>query len=268
MPKTAMKALIFDLDDTLVVEKASAQAAFLQTCELAATRYGTDAAALCACVRETCRSLWHRSPARAYAVQIGISSWEALWARFEGEDENLAILRAWAPGYRNSSWHEALRTHGVDDIEFAADLAAAFAVNRRRLHVEYDDTRRTLEHFRRSCRLGLLTNGAPDLQREKIAAADIARYFDAIVVSGDVGFGKPDPRIFRVMLSGLQVAPEETLMIGDTLISDIQGAQAVGMKAAWVNRAGHTRSDDIIPDLEVSSLDELRQALVAEDRRY
>ena len=77
-----MKALIFDLDDTLVVEEASAEAAFLETCELAKVRYGINPQDLHATLRQTCRNLWHDSPARAYCLEIGISSWEGLWARF------------------------------------------------------------------------------------------------------------------------------------------------------------------------------------------
>jgi len=254
------KALIFDLDDTLVVEEASAEEAFLQTCELARRRYGIDPAALHATLRRTCRRFWHNSPARTYCVEIGISSWEGLWARFHGRDENLQILRAWAPRYRRDSWLQALREHGVDDEAFAVELAETFGVQRRKLHIVYDDVRPTLEYFGRSHRLGLLTNGAPDLQREKIEGAGIARYFDDIVVSGDVGVGKPNPRIYEIMLSRLNVAPHQTVMIGNSLTSDVAGPQRVGMKAVWLNRAGHAHADGVTPDLEVPNLNELQRA--------
>jgi len=254
------KALIFDLDDTLVVEKASAEAAFLQTCELARQRYGIDPAALHATLRRTCRSIWHNSPARAYCVEIGISSWEGLWGRFHGRDENLQILRAWGPRYRLESWLQTLREHGVDDEAFATELAETFPTHRRELHVVYEDVRPTLEYFGRSHRLGLLTNGASDLQREKIEGAGIARYFDDIVISGDVGVGKPNPRIYEIMLSRLNATPHQAVMIGNSLTSDVAGPQRVGMKAVWVNRAGHAPSDGIAPDLEVSNLNEFQRA--------
>lgn len=259
-----MKALIFDLDDTLVVEEASAEAAFLETCELARVRYGVDPADLHATLRQTCRGIWHQSPARAYCVEIGISSWEGLWARFQGDDEHLTTLRAWAPAYRRDSWHEALRQHRVNDIDFALELAEAFPAFRRKLHTVYDDVRPALEHLKRSFRLGLLTNGASDLQWEKIAGANVAGYFDEIVISGDVGVGKPNPRMYEIILSRLAVASHEALMIGNSLRTDVAGAQAVGMKAVWVNRAGNPRDDDDAPDFEVSSLNDLRRIL---DRR-
>jgi len=255
------KALIFDMDDTLIVEEASAEAAFLQTCELARTRYGIEPRELHATVRRTCRRLWHASPARAYCVEIGISSWEALWARFEGEDGPLKILREWAPTYRRDSWHEALRHHAVSDLEFALELAETFPLHRRKLHIVYEDVRPALEHFRRFLRLGLLTNGASDLQREKLAGAGIAGYFDQVVISGDLGIGKPNPRIYEVMLSRLAVTAREAVMIGNSLDSDIQGAQAVGMKAIWLNRAGAPRDDSVVPDSEIRTLAELKQMI-------
>jgi putative hydrolase of the HAD superfamily len=253
-----LKALIFDLDDTLVVEEASAEAAFLATCELARARYGLEPHRLHAAVRQTCRRLWHAAPVRPYCVEIGISSWEALWASFEGQDENLRVLRAWAPVYRRDSWREALQSLGVRDPDFALELAEAYPVHRHRLHMVYEDVRPTLEHCRRFLRLGLLTNGAPDLQREKIAGAGIADYFEEIVISGEVGWGKPDPRIYALVLSRLGTTPHEAVMIGNSLHADVQGAQAAGIRAIWVNRSGSPNDTAITPDLEIAGLEELK----------
>lgn len=255
------KALIFDMDDTLIVEETSAEAAFLQTCELARVRHGIEPRELHATVRRTCRRLWHAVPVRPYCVEIGISSWEALWARFEGPGEPLGILREWAPTYRRDSWHEALRQHGIDDIGFALELAETFGLNRRRLHIIYEDVRPALEHFRPLLPLGLLTNGAPDLQREKLKGAGIADYFDQVIISGDLGVGKPDPRIYEAILSRLGVTTREAVMVGNSLESDIQGAQAIGMKAVWLNRAGTSRDGAIVPDAEVRSLTELKRII-------
>jgi putative hydrolase of the HAD superfamily len=256
-----IKALIFDLDDTLVVEKASAETALLQTCAAAQERYGIDPAALHATLRQTCRRRWHRSPARAYAVEVGISSWEALWAEFEGDDENLKILKGWAPEYRTSSWQEALCCHNVDDVDFALELADAFPLHRRKLHVVYDDVRPMLDELRAVYRLGLLTNGVLDLQRRKIAGSDLEDYFHHIVVSGEVGFGKPDVRIFQTMLSSLDVAPDEAIMIGNSLVTDVQGAQAAGIRAIWLNRDGESRGAEVTANYEISDLYGLRNVL-------
>jgi putative hydrolase of the HAD superfamily len=256
-----MEALIFDLDDTLVADEVSATSAFLKTCLYAQAHYGINLPGFHATIREICRSYWHQSPAREYCLRVGISSWEGLWAEFDGADENLRILRNWAPIYRKLSWLTTLQRFGIDDEAFALKLADKYIVSRRELHVIYRDVVPALEAFKSRYRLGLLTNGAPDLQRRKIAGAGIGKYFDAVVVSGEVGIGKPDTRVFEMLLSRLNVAPESALMVGDSLKSDIQGAHAVGMKAAWVNRSGKAPDSSIIPDFVVNDLDELGVAL-------
>jgi putative hydrolase of the HAD superfamily len=261
IPPDNLKALIFDLDDTLVVEEASAEAALLQTCELARSRHGIEPQDLHATLRQTCRRIWHQAPVRAYCIDIGVSSWEALWARFEGDNENLRILRDWAPSYRRNSWLEALAIHGIRDDELAHEMAETFPIHRRKLHIVYDDVRPTLDCFRARFRLGLLTNGAPDLQREKIAGAGIGGYFDEILVSGDLGFGKPDPRVFREILFRLGVTADKAIMIGNSLHSDIRGAQGIGMRAVWINRTDAPREDGVVPDWEISGLAELTRLL-------
>jgi putative hydrolase of the HAD superfamily len=259
----ALKAILFDLDDTLLVEVASAEAAFLATCALAQERYGVDAEALCQTVRGKARELWHAAPARSYAVAIGISSWEALWARFLGDEPNLRALRAWAPTYRRESWTRALVEHGIDDLPFAERLSETFPRERRALHVVYPDVEPVLKEMRKTFRLALLTNGAPDLQREKLAGSGLEPYFDAVVVSGEVGVGKPDPRLFALALDRLEVLPGEAVMVGNSLRSDIAGAQGAGIRAIWVNREGKAIGGEVVPDAQIESLDELERALTA-----
>jgi trans-aconitate methyltransferase len=86
------------------------------------------------------------------------------------------------------------------------------------------------------------------------AGAGIAGWFDQIVISGDLGFGKPDSRIFRETLSRLGASAGEAIMIGNSLHSDIRGAQQAGLRAVWVNRSGAAREDGIVPDGEVPDL--------------
>jgi len=257
-----LKTLIFDLDDTLVVEKASAAAAFVETCQLAASRYGLDPETLHQSVRETCRELWHyESPARTYAVDVGISSWEALWSRFGGDNEHLAAFRDWAPTYRQRSWRNALLRHDIDDADFADELAETFPVLRRKRHVVYPDVRPALDELRQSYRLALLTNGASDLQREKIEGAGIGPYFEATLVAGDIGVAKPHPRMFTTILEQLGAQPDDAVMLGDSLRKDVAGAQKAGLKAVWVNRNGTPPKNRFTPDLEVADLRKLQRRL-------
>lgn len=94
-------------------------------------------------------------------------------------------------------------------------------------------------------RLGLLTNGDSKRQWAKIHSSGLYPYFDAVVVSGDQPFEKPDPAIYRLILSMLQVSAGEALFVGDTLKTDIEGAKRAGIDSLWLttkqeNTAGAT----------------------------
>jgi putative hydrolase of the HAD superfamily len=252
-----IEALVFDLDDTLVAEEASAEKAFLETCGLAEDKYGIDRWELHRSLRTLCRKIWFKSPGRAWCVRIGISSWEGLWCRFLGDSPEQTVMREWAPAYRRRSWHDALKEHGVDDEEFARVLAEDFPVRRRTFFELYPDTIPVLEALRGKYRLGLVSNGAPDLQREKIAGAGIGEYFDAIVISGDVGEAKPAPPVFRTVLEHLDVQPDSAVMIGNSLNSDMKGGMAAGMRTVWFNREAKPCVGSVIPDTEIRSMSEL-----------
>jgi putative hydrolase of the HAD superfamily len=82
-------------------------------------------------------------------------------------------------------------------------------------------------------RLGLVTNGTAEGQHGKIDWLGIRGRFDAIVVSGDIGIHKPDPRIFEMCLEKLNVAPARAVYVGDHYENDVLGAKSAGMRAIW-----------------------------------
>lgn len=257
----AIRSILFDLDDTLVVEGVSADAAFLATCERAHEKHGINTEALHQSVRYHARELWRASPTITYCRAIGISSWEGLWARFLGNDPNLKRLRAWAPTYRREAWFRALADYGVSDSSFAEQLAAIFLSERRARHVVFPDVEDNLANLKKVYQLALVTNGAPDLQREKIQGANLAQYFDTILISGEVGIGKPDCRIFRMALDALAALPSATVMVGDSLTRDILGAQQTGLKGIWLNRSENDMASQVTVDVQITSLSQIVQLL-------
>ena len=257
----AIRSILFDLDDTFVVEGASADAAFLATCERAREKHGIDSEALHQSIRYHARKLWRASATITYCRAIGISSWEGLWARFLGNDPNLKSLRTWAPAYRREAWFRALADHGVSDLSFAEQLAAIFLSERRARHVVFPDVENNLANLKEVYQLALVTNGAPDLQREKIQGTNLARFFDAILISGEVGVGKPDCRIFKLALEALTTSPSETVMVGDSLTRDILGAQCAGLKGIWLNRLGNDVADQVTPDAQITNLNQIHERL-------
>ena len=95
---------------------------------------------------------------------------------------------------------------------------------------------------------GIVTNGPPS-QHSKCRAAGLDKLAGFIIVSEEVGYAKPDLRIFQDALeaTGL-VAPEQVMFVGDNPEADIDGAKQFGMKAAWVRRGRPYPSDLQPPD--------------------
>ena len=106
--------------------------------------------------------------------------------------------------------------------------------------------------------LYLATNGTSAVQKSRIRSADISRYFQGIYISEDVGHNKPDVRYFQTCFRDIpDFDPAETVMIGDSLTSDIKGGINAGIKTIWFNHDGNKRDDSIIPDYEICELGEI-----------
>jgi putative hydrolase of the HAD superfamily len=259
-------ALLFDLDETLIVEEPAAAASFEAAARFAATRSDIDVGALALAARSRARELWRAAPTSEYCRQIGISSWEGLWCRFEGEDPEICALRDWSPAYRRETWRLALADQGVEAKGLAEELGERFAAERRARHEVFPDAEAVLAELKGSYALALVTNGASCLQREKLAASRLATYFDAVVVSGEFGVGKPDASIFGYALSRLGAEDKPAAMVGDSLSRDVDGAIAAGLDGVWVNRARRSRPVDRHDLIEISRLSPLPEILAGLSR--
>jgi YjjG family noncanonical pyrimidine nucleotidase len=100
----------------------------------------------------------------------------------------------------------------------------------------YPGARQVLEQLAESATLALVTNALSEIQRARIDRVGIADLFDAVIISGEVGASKPGTAIFDITFDALKNPPKETtLMIGDSLTSDIQGGANYGITTCWFN---------------------------------
>jgi putative hydrolase of the HAD superfamily len=251
-----LKAVLFDLDDTLLWDEQSVKEAFRATCEEGARHVSVDPQALEAAVRQEARALYESYEPFLFTKMIGINPFEGLWANFsEGENENFRKLELLAPEYRTESWTRGLKALGINDRELGYKLGELFPAERRARPLFYEETFQVLDELKSKYRLLLLTNGAPDLQKEKITGVpELAGYFEHIVISGEFGEGKPAVTLFNYALSLLKLSADECVMIGDKLTTDILGSGRVGMPNIWLNHHGVQRSNEIVPSNEVSRL--------------
>jgi putative hydrolase of the HAD superfamily len=262
----AIRALLFDLDDTLAVDEAVSHETFAHTAAVASSRFGVDPARFAGEAMAISRELWGEGACRPFCRSIGISAFECLWGGFTGESADLTALRNWSQTYRKEVFAKALAAQGLSE-EAASDaaefLAAEFASTRRSRQRLMPGARELMVELSSSYRLALLTNGAPDLQREKIAASGLEPFFHAIAVSGEHGIGKPKPEIFHRLMGELGVTPSESIMVGNSLERDIAGARNAGIRSIWIRVSGSEEQADVTPDHTITSLAEIPAILTA-----
>lgn len=122
--------------------------------------------------------------------------------------------------------------------------------------------REVLEALHGRCRIYAVTNGVGMTQRKRLAGTDTLRYFDGLFISEEMGVQKPDSAYFaRVMEEIPGFDRKKTLLVGDTLSSDILGAVQAGIPSCWVNPGGKKNRTALRPDYEICALPELLEIL-------
>ncbi len=107
-----------------------------------------------------------------------------------------------------------------------------------------------------------VTNGNADVQRSRIEKADLGRFFKDFFISEEVGFSKPDKRFFDAAFSQVKgFAPALSVVIGDSLSSDILGAENAGIDSIYYNPEGLENKTGIVPDYEIKKLEEIKKVL-------
>ncbi|WP_391117359.1 HAD family hydrolase [Psychrobacillus sp. L3] len=253
-----MKAIFFDLDDTLLWDKKSVETAFQKTCEYAATKVDIDSKALELSVRDEASELYDTYETRTFTQMIGINPFEGLWGTFDDPSEGFQKLKAIAPVYQREAWTRGLNRLGIDDAEFGRELAKYFPQKRKESPFVYEETFEVLDLLKGKYILFLITNGSPSLQNMKLEITpELTPYFDQIIISGAFGKGKPDPSIFEHALEIAGVNKDDALMVGDNLMTDILGASKVGIKSVWINREKKPASKEVKATYTIANLHEL-----------
>lgn len=142
-----------------------------------------------------------------------------------------------------------------EDIEKIDHAMKVFAAARNRVTL-FEDVLPTLAHLSSRVKVGSVSNGAADLE-----IIGLAHHFHVSIAAHQMGCAKPDAAIFHAACDALAVAPEETVYVGDDPVLDVEGAQNAGLRAVWMNRielgAARSMPDHIRPDAICATLHEL-----------
>lgn len=232
-----LKAILFDLDDTIVAWDAVAEQSWQKVCLRFAPRIkGLEAEKLYATIKEVRE--WYLSDKERHRLS------------------RLNLVR-----YRREMVSASFTRLGIAVPELANELADSYGIEREAAVFVLPGAIDTLKRFRNgSLRVALVTNGTSQVQRRKLERFGLSHLFDYVIIEEEFGFGKPDERVFLHTLEKLKVTAAETWMVGDDLERDIAGAQKVGIFGIWVDwrGAGLPESAPVRPDKIINNLSELR----------
>ncbi len=217
--------ILFDLDHTLLDSDTSERLAY------------SHAAA----------SAGVADPDRHFATYAEIN--RAMWRAVEAGDMDPSQVRT----RRFESFVERLGLD-ADPHSMAEDFVWALGA-----HGElYPGAAAVLAELATRASLGLVTNGLGDVQRSRLSRLGIGDYFDAVVISSEVGVTKPRSEIFEIAFELLgRPARASAVMVGDSLTSDIAGGHRYGIATCWFNPSGNRSEHAVTPTHEVGSLDAL-----------
>lgn len=208
-----IKALLFDLDDTLwPVVPVIMQAETLLFDWLRVHASGVAQRHSIESLREERRLLMAARP--EFALNLEELRRVALMHAFKEANEDLARL----------------------------EPAMEVFIRARNAVILYEDVLPSLERLKTRVVLGSISNGTADLH-----AIGLAHYFQVSYAARVFGKAKPEPDIFLAACEALNIAPHEAAYVGDDPLLDVAGAQSAGLHAVWINRSG-VEPNQVLPD--------------------
>jgi putative hydrolase of the HAD superfamily len=231
--------LLLDLDDTILDDTGSVVACWTATCEAFAERVGVESARLKAAI-DVKRNWYWDDPERHRVGRADIRAASA----------HIVDL--------------ALETFGVSDLVLARVISDSYRDQRNAFICLFPGAIETLDALKdRGIPMALLTNGSAAAQRGKVERFGLTPYFDSLFIEGELGFGKPDERVYRLALEALQASPGDAWCVGDNIEWDVGAPQQLGIAGVWVNRGGTTSNPfnpkfrSIVPSKTIAELADL-----------
>ncbi|AWP14363.1 putative N-acylneuraminate-9-phosphatase [Scophthalmus maximus] len=239
MAGQTVKAVLFDLDNTLIETSRAGGAAMRKTSELLKTTLGLDDNTTGVICDKFKQKLFHEQfdPAAGRSIDdVRVGHWE------ESIQETVS-------GSRTPS--------------LAAQCYSMWKNSRLEVLSLSPQIRDLLRQLRSRYKLLLLTNGEAQTQREKVEAVGCEEFFDAIVIGGEHAEQKPFASIFTLCFNTLGVEAQDCVMVGDSLDTDIQGGFDARVRATvWISSAGGAVADgSVIPDYTIPTVLDLPHIL-------
>ena len=156
-----------------------------------------------------------------------------------------------------------IRKHCGKTPPFLAENTAIVfrAAGRYRLQL-YDQVIPTLEKLVPRFKMAAVSDGQKLWALPEMRACGLEKFFSPVIVSGNYGFRKPDPRMYHLALKKMKIKPHEAIFVGNDMYRDVYGAAKVGMKTVFFrSNQGDHRSCGIEPDYIIYRFEELLKAV-------
>jgi putative hydrolase of the HAD superfamily len=206
---SSVQHIFFDLDNTLWDFETNSQ----QVLNGLIARYGVD---------KKCRC----SASAFLKTYIHVN--EDLWMRYR---QHLITKEE----LRSSRFYNTMLYFDYEDKELGAILEKEYIDSSPYQKVLFPGTSEVLAYLGRKYKLHIITNGFAEVQHIKLKNCSIDHHFSEVVISEEVGFNKPDKRIFDTAVERALTKHENALMIGDDWQADVEGATAAGIKSIYFN---------------------------------
>ncbi len=171
-----------------------------------------------------------------------------MWADYRNGKMSKKTLRT--ERFRQSLYHV-----GVKDVALSLEIADYYVDNSPVKTTLFPGAIDVLSELNSRYEMHIITNGFEEIQDIKMTQSGLHPFFNAVITSEKAGAKKPHPAIFEYSLKLANATPEESLMIGDNQLVDIEGAQKIGMDGVFFNPEEEDKL--VIPCYEVKSLKEL-----------
>ena len=213
-PSQKYKHIFFDLDRTLWDFDAAAEVAFERIYE-----------------KYDLKSLGIPSAHEFHEVYHPLN--EQLWVLYREDKITKDYLN-------RTRFMQPLAHYGIHDTALADHLSEDYVYWSPRIVRLVPGTMELLDYLKPKYHLHLVTNGFQEVQHTKLSGSGLEPYFETLTVSEEVGVKKPNPEIFHYALRKANASPAESLMIGDEMAVDIDGARAAGIDQIFYNASGKT----------------------------
>ena len=225
--------LLVDLDDTIVTFEQHGPPAWREVCEAAARRCSVEASALSGELQRVANDYWS-DPERHRRGRLDLDN------------------------TRRRLASQAFANLGVDAALAVETTDRYIALSESRMGL-FPGARDALVALSQRHRLALVTNGESHKQRWKIERFGLGPLFERVFIEQEVGVGKPDPAVYRHILSEMAAAPPDCCMVGDNLSWDVAAPKSLGMHAIWNDWRGKglPENSPVQPDRIVRSIAEL-----------